>query len=180
MGIHIQDNQVIYSSDDEGNEREVYKFDSNKFDAQIFTDEDTGKQRVMYIKKIIPPTPKKVRKRKSVYVKKKAETTVMEDIKEDFKHIKHMTTKELRGLNSRYLEVKDNIKKWDLKHPKNRFPYNKLQKETEGKVGGDDPVYDTYKEAVQETKEFLCETIDRYLDKLEPIYWIKQQEEDER
>ena len=110
MGVHIQDNQVIYSSDDEGNERETYKFDNKKFDAQIVIDEDTGKQRVMYIKKPIPIVPKKVRKRKSVYIKKKSETTVMEDLKEDFKNIKHMTTKELRGLNSRYLEIKDNIK----------------------------------------------------------------------
>ena len=172
MTANIDGNKITFEGDDE-----VYEFNTKNCNVETYVD-DKGQQQVYFPVIPKPFIPRKIRKRATAYIKKTADKSVTDHIKEDFENMKYMSRKQLAGLNARYIEIRDNIKRWDLKHPKNRFCYYKLSQEPEQSVK--DEEYDTIKEAIHEKQIYYKDLIARLLKKLEPIYWKKDKEEMEQ
>lgn len=171
MTAKIEGNKLTFDDDDE-----VYEINTKKCDVSTYIDEN-GKQQVFF-----PLKEREIKQRKSrkrVYKSRKTDDMkVFQHIEGDFENMDTMTIKQLAGLNDRYIEVKENIKKWSLKHPHSRFCYFKLQKEAENDYNDDMGSYSGLKEVIESKKGNLCGLIDRKIKKLQKIYALKLKEDE--
>jgi len=171
MSASIEGNRITFDGDDE-----VYDINTKKCNIDTYVD-DNGQRQVFFPVKEREIKPKAPRKRKPYVGRKTAKTPVVVHIRDDFKHMKLMTAKQLAGLNYRYITIKENIRAWSLNHPHSDFCYYKLSKEPIEDYERDREAYVSIPKAIKSCQAYLCGEIDRYLEKLRNIYEIKLNEE---